>query len=268
MSDTVDFGYWAGSAALGLDSAGQLERLLPVVQEAKLFANLGGDPPNAFLLAWPDRDFGLMSCIATGQHGQSNQFVVAWPFVSYGLDHRAIVTAIYEDDDCDALRLLDMEIEGISFTAFDAFCGATSRLVTVGSDIPVRLHAWAISAERASSDPIRYKPEDVSPSMREAFAEAFERDGELVFQTDQMVALLPRVEGTSPLYEFQSPIKAVRDGRPLLDMATWVLTIAIARPDDSEETVDIELTVTGARWDGAPPQPGESIHGILWLQAG
>ena len=262
----ADFAWWAGTAALGLDAPGRLERILPeAVQQADLAAMLGGDPPTTALLAWPSRAGGLMSCIRMGREGANNEFVVAWPFATTGVAHRMVIGAIHADEDCGALRLIQGQINDHSLVVLDSGC--TFADARVGTTIDVRLHGWVARLEPAPTEPIRLHPDKVNDSMRGAFREAFERDGELVLHTDQLVAVIPGSGAPTPLYEFRAPVQAVREGIALPGVEAWTLTIAIFRSDDRDETLDIELTLTDAIWQGEPPQVGQPVQGLLWLQA-
>jgi hypothetical protein len=274
LNNAADFAYSHAIGALGLDAPGWFEEVITVaIEQGVLAATLRQEPSDlaspadAWLLAWPTVEGGLMSCITAGRDGAANQFAVAWPFATAGIVQQIDITAVHADEDCGFVRLCQGTVDGVSLTAFDTFCAGASRPIAAGDRVSARLHAWAVSAERGSTEPHRFRPEDVSDSVREAFRETFERDGILVIHTDRLVALFPRRSVPSPLYEYRSPVKAVRESAPLLGMSVWILTLTVGRSEDDDSDLDIELSVTSGIWKGPPPQPGDAVQGILWLQA-
>jgi len=279
MSAPADFAYGAANAALGLNDPERLREIIPVAigngtlaRTILTYPNRPDSAPAAWLLAWPSPDHGLMSFIGAGKNGGARQWEISWPFSHAGIEHDFEIVDVYHDEDVPEIRLYEGIVGGHRLTVFDTYCEGCFSLIGVDDYWRTRIGGWASWLRRGSTEPHRFTPEQVSPDMREAFRETFEAEGVLVIHTDQLVSLFPAGHRASPLYELRSPVEAVRDGPPVLDMPSWILTVMIAREDptiDAAETdVSIELTVTAESWrETTLPQVGDVVEGVVWLQA-
>ena len=136
--------------------------------------------------------------------------------------------------------------------------------------VAAHVHGWAIQLEPAPSDPIILLPDQVNEAMREAFRETFEREGRLVIQTEGMAAILPRGHSPSPLHEIQGVVTAARAEDNVAGVPFRTITVTVARDDiDNGGSGDMSIETTASRsvWKGEWPQPGDSVRGLVWLQA-
>ena len=156
-------------------------------------------------------------------------------------------------------------IQGVRLSVFDTFCGAISRDVRAGDVVSVRVHGWATSLRRSKSEPIRIDPTKLRAEVRETFGELLDPAGMIVLRTEGVAAIFPALECDSPLYKIYGPVKAVRLGGALLGRAVWVLTVAVARPDDQD--LDVDVSVTSGVWEQHAPAIGDDVEGVVWLQA-
>jgi hypothetical protein len=274
----ADFAYGSANAAFAIGEPGRLEAVLrPAVEQGRVAVELPTYPNRpdsaiaAWLLAWPSDEIGLMSFVRAGENRSSNEWKIAWPFYSGGVEHDLEITEIHHDVDVPEIRLYEGRIGSIKITAFDTFCAGCSRLIGVDDFLQTRLCGWASWLRRGATEPYRFMPEDVSSSLREAFRETFETEGALEIHTDKLVSLIPALSAPSPLYEIRSPVKVVREITSLPNMRAWMLTLAIGQPDPVEQPgaqdIDIDLCVTEYAWRNAePPQIGDPVEGVIWLQ--
>ena len=79
-------------------------------------------------------------------------------------------------------------------------------------------------------------------------------------------ALLPAQGGDIDEYEFRGPVALVET----VDFATgpvYRLVVTVIRELDGWGDLDVPILVAPGSWKGAePPQPGQDVEGILWLQ--
>jgi hypothetical protein len=266
VSGPADFGYGDALNALWGDGG---EKFLTIVVEQGVVA---ADIPAAsgeragWLIAWPDISWGIRAFIAVVDGGAANEFVAAWPYAATGTRHDMRIEVIHSDVDSSLVQLFETRVRGVPLTVFDVSCAGAQHGLMIGETYPVRLSAWATMLERAPTDPIVFKPDQVNDAMREAFREVFEREGQLVIHTSEMSALLSHGQSPSPLHEIQGPVTTVRLGPPLLGLTIWILTVTVARPDDGDE-LNVEIIVTSEIWQGDDPKVGEPVRGIAWFQA-
>ena len=242
-----------------------VERLLPEIIEQGAVTE---EPDGAVLLAWPDDDFGVVVYIRAPKDSESHADVIAaWPFSRSGIPHDLAIESFDGDHDEPNIVLAHCVFGEVKFSAFDTFCLASTYNMSFCEDhVRAHLHGWAVALERAPTEPIVLLPDEVSASMREAFAEHFERYGKVTVETNQMAALLPYDGERTPLHQVQGVIRSVSEEKELLGLSFVTLVATVARKDD-DTPMDIEITVNSGVWQGAWPQPGEAVRGVIWLQA-
>jgi len=272
MSGAAEFCYGDAIKAFGERSEDDVATLIEsALREGKLVRRLdlrrdaGGLPP-ASLLGYPASDAGLMAFVQPRREGPA-EFLAAWPFADRGIAHCMRVKAYHYDEDSADLCLIEGSVDGVALTVFDTFCSGIDRFVPVGDEISLPLHGWATSLKRASLEPMRLQAHQVHPSVREAFAGSFERDGHVEMLVDDLASALPTLTEASPLLEIFGPVKAVEATAAVMGLDRWILRVTIARPRDDTD-LDIEISVTSAVWQGEPPRVGDRVVGRVWLQGG
>ncbi|MBB3982844.1 hypothetical protein GGR44_002524 [Sphingobium fontiphilum] len=248
-------------AALG-DS---VERWLPAIIEQGVVIE---ERDGAFLLAWPTQEHGIIAYIRAAKNAKSNaEFVAAWPFARTGRALDICIRWFDGDHDNPDIVLAHCAFGDVGFSAFDTFCLASYYQMSVGL-IAVRayVHGWAVKLELPSTQPIVLLPDQVSASVREAFAERFEQDGKVTIETKQMAALLPYRKESTPLHEIRGVVQAVSEEKEMLSLSFITLIVTVARQDDGTP-MDIEITVSSEVWQGEWPKVGNAVRGLIWLQA-
>lgn len=240
-------------------------RMLPeFVQNGKIC----GAPENAILLLWPNVARGIISLIETTPEG-SNEFVSAWPYSPSVENYRIQVNRLHNDCDQPLLVILDCSHDGVVFSVFDTFCKSSELKVQAGDLVEMTIHGWAVMMEVAPCLPIYLDRGEMNEEMRLQFADSFDEEGRVRIETSEMAAILPHGESVSPFHEIHGVISEIGPELTLGDSTLRRLTITVARPINggTESALTVDITLSDKVRKGEWPSVGETVQGIVWLQA-
>lgn len=218
-----------------------------------------------FQLVWPLRTQGL--AMRTRRSTEENTLVSLFPFFASGSQHRmrlhsvqvwksgveAQITAAWGEVELsffdtqylinriwyEAEREYDFVLTGIAYEAGPA------EKHEFQFDRHADELAW-MNLQRAQGETVG--PATVTVTM----------DGAAIF--------LPLKDADIDDYEFRAPVKSVEAFSDWLGQDGWRVRATVMRFGDMD--ADLDIVITRRAWTGAaPPQPGQDIEGLLWLQA-
>jgi hypothetical protein len=231
------------------------ERVLP----------LAPDEPSGSLLAWPEKDGGVMLLVI--HRDKRNLLGAIWPFV----EDRRIHDISVEKVRISANRLqalIEAEIDGIPVAFIDTKFALDRVFYRIGSR-----HRYAISGflhdwETVDSPPITLRQSEVPYDLRKVFGqETLGPDGNVTVHTKGMASLIPATEQPSNWYVVQGPVQSVVSTL-LMNARAWKIEITAARHFEEDDVeLRVPLYVMESRLHGRTlPAPGDDIRATIWLQ--
>ena len=225
---------------------------------------LPDDWPQGIQLVWPLRVQGVALIVSLG--GETSRLMSMFPFFTGASQHtltlrevtvwkggvEAQISASWGEAEVtffdtqylinrtwyETGRRYDFVLSGIAYKAG-----------------PAERHEWKINRH----------PDEVT--WMNQCLEADEKPHEAVYtlNMDGAAILLPVSGGDADDYEFHAPVKSVTEFSNWLGQDGWRVCATVMR--FGERDADLDILITRRAWSAkAPPQIGQNIEGLLWLQ--
>ena len=227
-------------------------------------------PEKAFYFSWPSRTFGLRM-IAQANERSELEVASLFPHIGCGIRYpvtlkRVIVWSGGLEAQIDAV------VGDALITFFDCRYGEHRNWYQEGAKFDFVLSALAYECGPVDEETI---PVTIRPDVWESMSGEGEPPKEMRLKGASM--LMPVEEWDYDAFRFHAPVREVEEVE-MLGQEAWLVTATVARPFDtpegsgnpatgSDEEFDLPILVTGRAWrHDSPPEEGQDISGILWMQ--
>ena len=219
-----------------------------------------------FVLAWPSSEQGVAIGIRTTEAG-NNEIVTLFPFTGRGSQHLLTVrkVRIWKDG---LTAHMDAFFGDAELSFFDTDFVANRGWYEAGQPHEFILAGLAYNAQPSTISELPFiLHRDVlawQSQMEDQQGEAPVR-GKDTISLIGMSMLIPLRDGDLDEYSFRGQVIQVESFSDFLSQKGWRTRVRVIR--DSPENMDLDIWVTEKVWEGKhPPQVGEDIEGVLWLQ--
>jgi hypothetical protein len=216
-------------------------------------------------LAWPSSQEGI--AITVRVTAERNEIANLYPFTQSGSQHLLKVKKVIQWED-GLTAQINVAFGYADLTFFDSNFVANRGWYEAGRSQEFLLTGFAYSAKPSEifELPVTHCPDDVA--WRNQLAE---QDGDEPLQETEslslkgMALLIPFCAGDLDEYGFRGEILQVKPFSDYIGQNGWRVRVQVVR--DVPENLDLDIIITEKVWEGeCPPQVGEDIEGILWLQ--
>lgn len=225
---------------------------------------LPDDWPKGRVLVWPKYEQGAAMVVRLGQ--ENNTLVSIFPFFNQGSQHTVVLREVNVWESGVEAQVTVSLGEG-EVTFFDTRYPMNRDWYETGKACDFILAGIAYEAAPAerSEFQVNRHPDEVAWTNQRL------QDGEQPLAATCTVSLegaailMPVSEWDVDDYNFRAPVKSVTAFTDWLGQDGWRVRATVMRIGD--EDVDLDILVTRRAWEGeAPPQVGQDIEGLLWLQ--
>jgi len=227
-------------------------------------------PEKASYFSWPSPTFGLRMIV---QVNESSELEVKslFPHVGCGIRYSITVERVIVWSGG-----LEAQIEAVVgdalVTFFDCRYGEHRNWYQEGSKFDFVLSAVAYECGPVDEEAI---PVTTRPELWESMSGEDDPPNEMRLTGASI--LMPVEEWDYDAYRFRAPVQGVEEVE-MLGQEAWLVTATVARffdmPEDSanpatggDEEFDLPILITARAWrHDLPPEAGQDIEGILWMQ--
>ena len=227
-------------------------------------------PEKAYYFSWPSRTFGLRMIVRVNERSEP-EMASLFPHVGCGMRYPITLERVVVWSGG-----LEAQIEAVVgealITFFDCGYGENRNWYQEGEEFDFVLSAVAYECGPADDEAI---PVTIRPEIWESMSGEGEPPEEMRLKGASM--LMPAEEWDRDDCNFHAPVQKVEEVE-MLGQKAWLVTATVARffdmPDDSanpatggEVKFDLPILITARAWrHDSPPEEGQDISGILWMQ--
>ncbi|MBI5892920.1 MAG: hypothetical protein HZB79_04610 [Deltaproteobacteria bacterium] len=252
----------------------QIPDILPKSLEQVAFSDARPAPracppewQKAVYWTWPLRVHGLISVVRLSPV-KPNELVSVFPFCAEGIQHRIVIDKVHVWESG-----VEAQIEAVlgdaSITFFDTLYARNRDWYESNASYQFILTGIAYACKKAEDKIIEITNPDVVEAIRKTLTKDEEESIEgnrIPIHTKRIAVFLPIQGWDRDDYQFRGTIKSVKEIE-ILDQTGWKVRTTVIRNLSDDSEIDLDIIVTRKAWgDGPPPQTGDDIEGILWLQ--